>query len=441
MKKLFIKLLIILFVVYSIPINYAKATNLAIKLKGNILLQVESHGEAWYVNPADGKRYYMKDGPTAYQMMRNFGLGITNIDLAKLPQEGEKNNYPSFVNKLKGKILLQIETHGEAWYVNPKTGYRHYMKNGDEAYNLMRFYSLGISNKDLDKIVIGKLTNKLADDNIDSTDIGLIEKNDTLDSDSDGIKDAWDFHPLGGSDFETKTYNISMINGSDISKYAIKLDIPYDRYNMYVKYYGHTFTKDYSNFLSFVTPEDSVIKNLVSQIQLINIDDPAYFYRLVGQIFYISDYTSSGLNEYPKYPAQTLYDGYGDCEDSAFLLASILKKIGKDVALLRYSNHAAVAVAMTDSEIKSFNNFITAMNNLYEQMMILETKNGITEPRPASVQWVMDGWDLYHTLQYYEYGGKKYVYLESTASNSIWLSIGQIPQVYKNETPYIYLVN
>ena len=127
------------------------------KLKGYILLQVESHGEAWYVNPADGKRYYMKDGATAYEMMRKFGLGITDADLAKIPEENGKNNNPSLVNKLKGKILLQVQAHGEAWYIHPKTGYRYYMKDGEAAYSLMRFYSLGITNKDLEKIPVGEL--------------------------------------------------------------------------------------------------------------------------------------------------------------------------------------------------------------------------------------------------------------------------------------------
>jgi len=137
--------------------NQSASGSLQNRVKGYILLQVESHGEAWYVNPADGKRYYMKDGITAYEMMRKFGLGITNADLAKLPQENETNNYPSLVNRLKGKIILQVESVGEAWYVNPKTGYRHYMKDGAAAYNLMRYYSLGITNADLEKISVGEL--------------------------------------------------------------------------------------------------------------------------------------------------------------------------------------------------------------------------------------------------------------------------------------------
>ena len=37
-------------------------------------------------------------------------------------------------NNLNGKILLQVESKGEAWYVNPKDGKRYYMANGDQAF-------------------------------------------------------------------------------------------------------------------------------------------------------------------------------------------------------------------------------------------------------------------------------------------------------------------
>lgn len=69
----------------SMPILTFAATNLASKLSGKILLQVESKGEAWYVNPSDGKRYYMANGNEAYNIMRKLGLGITNKDLNQIP--------------------------------------------------------------------------------------------------------------------------------------------------------------------------------------------------------------------------------------------------------------------------------------------------------------------------------------------------------------------
>jgi len=63
-------------------------TNFANSLKGKILLQVESRGEAWYVNVDDGKRYYMKDGGAAYQIMRFLSLGITDSDLVSINEGG-----------------------------------------------------------------------------------------------------------------------------------------------------------------------------------------------------------------------------------------------------------------------------------------------------------------------------------------------------------------
>lgn len=115
------------------------------KLLGRILLQVESHGEAWYLNPKDSKRYYMANGDEAYNIMRNLGVGITNKDLDKI----QKNNKSAI--KYSGKIFLQVESRGEAYYVD-FTGNLHYLKNGSEAYNIMRNLGLGITNKDLDKI-------------------------------------------------------------------------------------------------------------------------------------------------------------------------------------------------------------------------------------------------------------------------------------------------
>jgi uncharacterized protein YkwD len=129
--------------------------------KGYILLQVQANGEAWYVNPTDFKRYYMKDGGVAYEMMRSFGLGITDADLAGIPSVADTtamNNSASICSsnstaaRLKGKILLQVQQHGEAWYIYPKTCRRIYLKDGAAAYEIMRYLGLGITNSDLSKL-------------------------------------------------------------------------------------------------------------------------------------------------------------------------------------------------------------------------------------------------------------------------------------------------
>lgn len=126
------------------------AKNIGKRLAGKIILQVESHGEAYYVNPKDSKKYYMANGDEAYKIMRNLGVGITDNNLEKI-----KIN-KTFAKKNSGKIFLQVQSNGEAYYID-FNGVPHYLKNGDAAYNVMRDLGLGITNNDLNKIPKGNL--------------------------------------------------------------------------------------------------------------------------------------------------------------------------------------------------------------------------------------------------------------------------------------------
>lgn len=190
-----------------VGVGTVHTATLADQLSGKILLQVQSHGEAWYVRPTDKKRYYLPDGETAYTLLRTFGLGVTNVNLKKIPigietrfkdtdtdgdgladqledaigtkrdtADTDGDSYTdgdevmhdynplgpgkaafdtSLAKQLSGKILLQTESHGEAWYINPANNRRYYLKNGEAAYQIMRYLSLGITTVDLNKIPAG----------------------------------------------------------------------------------------------------------------------------------------------------------------------------------------------------------------------------------------------------------------------------------------------
>ncbi len=127
--------------------------NIRERVSGHILLEVERHGEAWYASPVDGQRYYMKDGPTAYNMMRSFGLGISEDDFAKL----EAGN-SELKKRVEGRIVLRVHEHGEAYYINPDDGSVTYLKDGDAAYSLMREKALGITDNDLGSLPLGTLS-------------------------------------------------------------------------------------------------------------------------------------------------------------------------------------------------------------------------------------------------------------------------------------------
>jgi hypothetical protein len=58
------------------------------------------------------------------------------------------------VNQLKGRILLQVERNGEAWYVNPTDEKRYFLGRPADAFAIMRQLGIGITNADLAGISI-----------------------------------------------------------------------------------------------------------------------------------------------------------------------------------------------------------------------------------------------------------------------------------------------
>ncbi len=175
------------------------------RLFGAILLDVQQNGEAWYVKPTDGTRVFMGRPDDAFRIMRQLGVGISNDNLKKIPiasitmlfsrsdddqdglspeleksfgtdpakadtdgdgygdkEEMENGHNPlgsgilsidtRFASKKKGTIFLQIESAGEAWYVNPADGKRYYLGRPYDAWTIMKTTGLGISVADLYKI-------------------------------------------------------------------------------------------------------------------------------------------------------------------------------------------------------------------------------------------------------------------------------------------------
>jgi hypothetical protein len=396
MREKFTIFLIIVFILGLAPINFSKAEkieNLATRLSGYILLQVESNGEAWYVNPTDSKRYYMKDGVIAYEILRTLSLGITNADLDKIsvgveerfedldsdgdgladklegglktdPNKSDTDNdgvsdgdevlvnhtnplasgklyYDnSLINRLKGRILLQVESKGEAWYINPKDGKRYYMSDGNAAYEIMRFLSLGITNENLDKIETEDLIKNEKQNNEEQKDTGDddsdglenwmedlkgTDKNNP-DTDNDYVLDGLDDHPLDNSSIINRVYKVPDTNTGLI--FEIIVNVPLDYYIMQKRQLSHHFEPNASNITDYVQYNDPIIQEVLTQLIEISHDYSINWYgmirNLVAQIVYVDD-AFSGWDEYPKYPIETLVDGGGDCEDTSILLASLLR--------------------------------------------------------------------------------------------------------------------
>lgn len=117
------------------------------KQAGKILLQVEDNGEAWYINPLNMSRYYLGRPADAFAIMRRLGLGAKHSVI----QQYAKTTYPK---RLAGRILLDVEDSGKAYYINPKDLKAYYLGRPADAFEVMRKLGIGIKNLDLKKIAI-----------------------------------------------------------------------------------------------------------------------------------------------------------------------------------------------------------------------------------------------------------------------------------------------
>ncbi len=137
---------VLLLIVILLPFKGLKAEDLGTRLSGKILLQVESAGQAWYMDPTTKERAFLGRPADAFRIMRELGLGISEKDFKLY------NGYAP--KKLSGKILLRVEAKGEAYYVFPNDLKLYYLGRPADAFSIMREKGLGITNVDLNKIIV-----------------------------------------------------------------------------------------------------------------------------------------------------------------------------------------------------------------------------------------------------------------------------------------------
>lgn len=100
------------------------------------------------------------------------------------------------------------------------------------------------------------------------------------------------------------------------------------------------------NFKEYVTASDLKIQSISQKI----LDDckPKNDEEKANKVLeYVHKYVyEEDIDNYAKYPIETLAEGSGDCEDLSVLAASLMKSLDLDVALVIFSNHVGIGISL-----------------------------------------------------------------------------------------------
>jgi hypothetical protein len=135
----------------------------------------------------------------------------------------------------------------------------------------------------------------------------------------------------------------------EYKSHSWQLTLPLDD-ELYESYKARTRNRDYDLFAS--DPYDDwlikeIADSLISLSKACGLEEseiPGFCVSFVQSLNYTSDLQSSGYEQYPRFPYETLYEGGGDCEDTAILSVALLQEIGCDVVLLELPEHMALGV-------------------------------------------------------------------------------------------------
>ena len=101
----------------------------------------------------------------------------------------------------------------------------------------------------------------------------------------------------------------------------------------------------------------------------------------VQNLPYTSDLVTTGYDNYPRYPVETVVDKGGDCEDSSILFASIVRELGYSVALILLSEgeHMAAGVCVTQGLLDNWQQAVLGLCMISNDRSYLDKQYSLVE--------------------------------------------------------------
>ncbi|NCU44353.1 hypothetical protein EOM71_01605 [Candidatus Falkowbacteria bacterium] len=401
MRKITIRSGLVLAVIFSVYFTISPV-QAASPFAGKILLAVEGHGEAWYINPADDKKYYLGRPADAFQIMRSLAIGISNTDFSLL-EKGQLA--PAKIQRLSGRILLKPQDKGKAYYFEPSKLKLYYLGRPTDAFQIMKETALGAANEHIDPIPAGT--------------IKITAAAPVISPSAKVWRWSWNNQP-----------------------YLIQLELSAKLYNYYQQqtkvfsYSGGNLPSNwrdqyYGQFLNNAS-QDNIIRQITEQLQQqaktnqLTADQTAEltaaFIQSIPYDQERSDLIQQPNNRAtPNYPYETLYLNKGVCTDKALLAWLIFRKLGYGVALMSYpeANHMSLGLACPQTAANYSNGYCYLETTQFYHIGLLP--NSINGQASSSIgSTILPSWqpsgNLAEPLIYQVTPGKNYTGLTELKS-------------------------
>ncbi len=239
-------------------------------------------------------------------------------------------------SRLSGRILLKVEDKGQAYYVDPISLKLFYLGRPSDAFSVMRLKGLGISNKDLDKISVANTSSSLTAGTT-TPGLNVITPEGRIFS------------------FKYQNTNFELLQGLSASIYNSYKNSP--KTYSYLEGHEPANLRDvfYGLFLQIKNTDSSLdeiivkLKKIASENKWSDDQLVELTLTFVQYIPYDQSKLSADLatNNNPYFPYETLYLDKGVCSDKTFLAVALLRKLGYGAAILDFPdrNHTALGIA------------------------------------------------------------------------------------------------
>ncbi|MFZ4648365.1 MAG: transglutaminase-like domain-containing protein [Patescibacteria group bacterium] len=327
-------------------------TQAATNLSGKIVLQVQDHGQAWYISPINKQRYFLGNSAESLKILTKLGLGISNYDFKAILK--------SVPTRLLGRILIKVEDRGKAYYIDPTNKKMYPLEKPGDVVNLIKSRGLGINNANLAKIVIAKnntspATVKAPSSTTATTSSNLVgEKSVTY---------TWKY--------KNKSYSLTETLNTNL----------YKRYSDSPKSFIYSSNNPPANprdsfYKMFITPKsnDNSIDKILSDLKSLALGDNYQSDQLAEFVLAFVQYIpydqarANSNNLQANYPYETLYQKSGICSDKSFLANLLLRHLGYGSVIFDFpdANHSAVGIQcpVNDSTYGSGYCFVETTNFL-----------------------------------------------------------------------------